>query len=254
MTSPFTGLVFLSGLQNVNANTATATYLGVGGANISPSTPLNVKGDAKITGSLIVTNNFTVQGTATTINSQIIESSNIVINNAGTGPGIYVKQTGAQDIADFLDESGSIFKIADSGLITIGGTGSGSLTNKVSITGNLAASGLNTCITDSTSTTSSTLAASATAVKSAYDLANAALPKAGGILTGGLQLNEHQISLGSSQNIDNNIIAFNDTTHTKMMTICQRDSGQNCLSIGRPGHDDLTINTNSGYVGVNYNA
>ena len=39
-------------------------------------------------------------------------------------------------------------------------------------------------LTDSTSTTSSTLAATATAVKSAYDLANAALPRAGGTITG----------------------------------------------------------------------
>jgi hypothetical protein len=39
-------------------------------------------------------------------------------------------------------------------------------------------------LTDSISTTSSTLAATATAVKSAYDLANAALPKAGGTITG----------------------------------------------------------------------
>ena len=39
-------------------------------------------------------------------------------------------------------------------------------------------------LTDSTSTTSSSLAATATAVKSAYDLANAALPRAGGTITG----------------------------------------------------------------------
>lgn len=39
-------------------------------------------------------------------------------------------------------------------------------------------------LTDSISTTSSTLAATATAVKSAYDLANAALPRAGGTITG----------------------------------------------------------------------
>lgn len=39
-------------------------------------------------------------------------------------------------------------------------------------------------LSDSTSTTSSTLAATPTAVKSAYDLANAALPKAGGTITG----------------------------------------------------------------------
>ena len=39
-------------------------------------------------------------------------------------------------------------------------------------------------VSDSTSTTSSTTIASSTAVKSAYDLANAALPKAGGTVTG----------------------------------------------------------------------
>lgn len=43
-------------------------------------------------------------------------------------------------------------------------------------------------LTDSTNTTSSVLAASATAVKSAYDLANAALPLTGGLLTGNLSL------------------------------------------------------------------
>lgn len=41
-------------------------------------------------------------------------------------------------------------------------------------------------LSDSTSTTSSTLAATSTAVKSAYDLANAALPQAGGTITGQL--------------------------------------------------------------------
>jgi hypothetical protein len=41
-------------------------------------------------------------------------------------------------------------------------------------------------LTDSISTTSSTLAATATAVKSAYDLANAALARTGGTITGGV--------------------------------------------------------------------
>ena len=43
-------------------------------------------------------------------------------------------------------------------------------------------------LTDSTSTTSSALAATATAVKSAYDIGAAALPKAGGTMTGGLTM------------------------------------------------------------------
>jgi len=41
-------------------------------------------------------------------------------------------------------------------------------------------------LSDSTSTTSSVLAATPTAVKAAYDLANAALPKAGGTMTGAI--------------------------------------------------------------------
>lgn len=43
-------------------------------------------------------------------------------------------------------------------------------------------------LSDSTSTTSSVLAATSTAVKSAYDLANAALPKSGGTMTGAITL------------------------------------------------------------------
>jgi hypothetical protein len=43
-------------------------------------------------------------------------------------------------------------------------------------------------LSDSTSTTSSALAATPTAVKAAYDLAAAALPKAGGIITGNLEI------------------------------------------------------------------
>lgn len=48
-------------------------------------------------------------------------------------------------------------------------------------------------LTDSIATTSSTLAATATAVKSAYDLANAALSRAGGVMTGNIELD---INLG----------------------------------------------------------
>jgi hypothetical protein len=49
-------------------------------------------------------------------------------------------------------------------------------------------SGLQSKVSDSTSTTSSTTIASSAAVKSAYDLANAALPKTGGIVTGALEI------------------------------------------------------------------
>ena len=49
-------------------------------------------------------------------------------------------------------------------------------------------SGLQSKISNSTSTTSSTTIASSTAVKAAYDLADAALPKSGGRVTGALEI------------------------------------------------------------------
>jgi hypothetical protein len=63
-------------------------------------------------------------------------------------------------------------------------------------------------LTDSTSTTSSTVAATATAVKSAYDLADAALPKSGGTMTGNLQLNSSSsvVFQGTSFNTTLNIV------------------------------------------------
>ena len=136
---PFAGTVSMTGLQTMAANTLLATNVGLGGANVDPLFPLNVKGDSKILGSLTVSSNFSVLGTQTTINSQVIESSNLIINNAGTGPGLQVIQTGAQDIADFADENGSIMKIADSGMITIAGTGSGSLPIKLNVNGTVSA-------------------------------------------------------------------------------------------------------------------
>jgi hypothetical protein len=63
-------------------------------------------------------------------------------------------------------------------------------------------------LTNSTSTTSSTIAATATAVKSAYDLADAALPKSGGTMTGNLQLNSSSsvVFQGTSFNTTLNIV------------------------------------------------
>jgi hypothetical protein len=50
------------------------------------------------------------------------------------------------------------------------------------------AAGLQSKVSDSISTTSSSGIASSSAVKTAYDLANAALPKSGGIITGNLEI------------------------------------------------------------------
>jgi hypothetical protein len=62
-------------------------------------------------------------------------------------------------------------------------------------------------LTDSISSTSTTTAATPNAVKSAYDLANAALPKAGGAVTGDLTLNA-QSDLRFADSDSSNWVAF----------------------------------------------
>jgi len=64
-------------------------------------------------------------------------------------------------------------------------------------------------LTDSTSSTSTTTAATPNSVKSAYDLANAALPKAGGTLTGDLLLdNQSDLRFGEATGHGGNWVAF----------------------------------------------
>lgn len=86
-------------------------------------------------------------------------------------------------------------------------------------------------LTDSTSTTSSTLAATATAVKSAFDLANAALPRTGGTITGEVVIgttgtllfegstdNAFEIQLTAADATSDKIVTLPDTTGTIITT------------------------------------
>jgi hypothetical protein len=81
-------------------------------------------------------------------------------------------------------------------------------------------SGLQSKISDSTSTTSSTTIASATAVKAAYDLADAALPKAGGRVTGDLEIGPTgSLSFeGSTDNSFETTLAVVDPTADRTIT------------------------------------
>ena len=81
-------------------------------------------------------------------------------------------------------------------------------------------SGLQSKISDSTSTASSTTIASATAVKAAYDLADAALPKTGGRVTGNLEIGPAgSLSFeGSSDNGFETTFAVVDPTADRTIT------------------------------------
>jgi len=81
--------------------------------------------------------------------------------------------------------------------------------------------GLQSKLSDSISTTSATTIASSTAVKSAYDLANAALPKSGGTVTGNLEIGTTgSLSFeGATANAFETTIAVVDPTADRTITL-----------------------------------
>jgi hypothetical protein len=76
-------------------------------------------------------------------------------------------------------------------------------------------------LSDSTSTTSSITIASSTAVKSAYDLANAALPKSGGTVTGALEIGSSGslVFEGSTADDFETTLAVTDPTADRTITL-----------------------------------
>ena len=148
--------------------------------------------DATSLGSGVVSSSLTSLGTVTT---GTWSASTIAVDKGGTG------QTSYTD-----------------GQLLIGNS-TGNTLNKATLTAGTAitvtnGSGAITVaaqLTDSTSSTSTTTAATPNSVKTAYDLANAALPKAGGTLTGDVTLNA-QSDLRFADADSSNWVAFQAPT------------------------------------------
>ena len=107
-------------------------------------------------------------------------------------------------------------------------------------------------LSDSTSTTSSVLAATPTAVKAAYDLAAAALPKAGGAMTGDITLNaqsdlrfadsdsSHYIAIQAPSTVAANVtltLPAADGTNGQVLST----NGSGALSWATAGSGDVTL-------------
>jgi hypothetical protein len=111
-------------------------------------------------------------GSGTTLIKQAIGTNGQVLTaNSAFGGGVHW----------VTPASGTVLSVSVNAPLTVV---SGSTTPVISIPDATTSVRGSVQLTDSTSTTSSTLAATATAVKSAFDLANAALPRAGGTITG----------------------------------------------------------------------
>ena len=109
-------------------------------------------------------------------------------------------------------------------------------------------------LSDSTSTTSSTLAATPTAVKAAYDLAALALPKAGGVITGALEIGNtgSLVFEGSTNDGNETTIAVADPTADRTITFPNVTG--NVVTTGDTGTVTSTMIANSTIVDADINA
>lgn len=181
-------------------------------------------------GSGVTTSSLTSVGT---IGTGVWNATTIGAGYGGTGQTSYTngqlligKTDGTLAKATITAGSGVTVTNGD-GAITIAATGSGGTVTAVTGTSPITSTGGNTPdisiqdstttqkgavqLEDSTSSTSTTKAATPNAVKSAYDLADAALPKAGGILTGNITLNG-QSDLRFADSDSSNWVAFQAPT------------------------------------------
>jgi hypothetical protein len=115
-------------------------------------------------------------------------------------------------------------------------------------------SGLQSKVSDSTSTTSSTTIASSTAVKAAFDLANAALPKSGGRVTGNLEIGPTG-SLSFEGSTDDSFETFLEVVDpTADRTITFPNVTGTVVTTGDTGTVTSTMITNGTIVNADINA
>ena len=198
----FTGNCISSSLAandlTVAASTAGLHSVYALAGNALPTSGGTVTGALTVIGTLFASN-VSVLGGFETVRAFETHSSNLVIDNGGTGPALKVTQAeggplGAQSVAEFYSGAGTVALVIDNqGNLAVNKPSAGF---ELDVSGVVCAVGLSGCITDSTSKTSSSLAASATAVKSAYDLASAAVPSTGGVVSGTLAVGKPSVDLG----------------------------------------------------------
>lgn len=139
-------------------------------------------------------------------NSNSASSPTLNVNGTGAKS---IKQYGTTALPTYMWQEGSVvlFEYDGTNWIMVGGT-----------TATTTYYGL-TKLSNSTSSTSTTMAATPSAVKSAYDKANAAMPKSGGTFTGNIIAGSSYQAVGTSLLRNSKIVSV-DTDPTVNGEIC----------------------------------
>jgi microcystin-dependent protein len=88
----------------------------VGVGTTQPGYKLDVAGDTRIQGNLII------NGTTTIVDTNTQTTEQLVITNDGTGPALVINQIGPATVAEFQDDGVPVLRIADGGNVGIGTT------------------------------------------------------------------------------------------------------------------------------------
>lgn len=91
-----------------------ASNIGIGTLTPSSNMHLHVSGNARVEGDMIV------NGSITSLNTDVKVTDQFTVCNDGTGPALVVTQLGAQPIVEFRDDTLVVFKVSDGGFVTIG--------------------------------------------------------------------------------------------------------------------------------------
>lgn len=106
------------------------------GANV-----LRTNDSLVVDGNTTIVGNLSVLGDVTQINTLVTVTSALSVINFGSGPAIYVEQTGVQPIAQFVDKEGGVITFSDTGSVGIGTPAGAIPAEKLSVVGSISASG-----------------------------------------------------------------------------------------------------------------
>ena len=140
-------------------------------------------GNVNIAGGTTISGNLSVTGDFTCIETTISTTSALSVTNTGTGPALFVCQTGSQPIAHFIDQDGGDIVFADDGKL---GIGTFAPSEKLTLVGDLSGIGNSTITGTSNVFGLATLGGGITATLASGTSNNVVVSNSGSLVTDGI--------------------------------------------------------------------